>query len=283
MADWYASVKRQTDQNFQLWIALDGLDVDSVYKAMKGRPGAEWIHAEAGDSPATIRQRLLAPVVKQFNSAVLVDSDDILHPERVAAARQGLRQHELVACALRLVDHQGTDLGITFDMPQQAELDTVLPRNNIFGLSNTAWRCDLLQLCLPIPSDVELVDWFLATRAWLLGAELAFDSAIGMDYRQHIANMARVCAPFDRKQVLRDTERVNHHFRIMQRTLPSDAISSRLAQLERVAEDVKQFSRWLVEKPERIDRYLVDLNALNPAPLWWSCVAQPLLKHLWSS
>ena len=31
-----------------------------------------------------------------------------------------------------------------------------------------------------------------------------------------------------------------------------------------------------------LERYVEALNALHPPPLWWSCVAYPALRHMWS-
>lgn len=282
LSDWYASLANQTDRDHEIRIALDGLDVDRACDAMGGRPDAAWVHAEPGDTPATIRQKLLAPVLNEFDGIVLVDSDDILHPDRVSSARKGLQQYDLVACALQLVDHEGNDLDMAFSLPADGGLDDILPRYNIFGLSNTAWRSDLLVKCLPVPADVEIVDWFLATRAWLIGAGLGFDEAIGMSYRQHASNMVRVYAPFDLAQIVRDTERVRRHFRLVQISPPDGTIATRLDEISRVADDVERFAERIVADPARLDEYAGALNQLDLAPLWWTSVAHPALDNMWT-
>jgi len=282
LRDWHAALLHQTDQDFQLWIALDGLSVDQVALAMGVLPDAVWIHAEAGDTPAMIRQRVLAPLTREYDGVVLVDSDDLMHPGRVAAARADLEKFELVACALRLVDQAGRDLGQTFSLPSQTAPDSILPRHNVFGLSNTAWRCAVLAKCLPIPAEVEIVDWFLATRAWLMGAELGFDPVIGMDYRQHTSNMVRTCGSIDSRQVIRDTERVRRHFRLIRAAPPEGAIQSRLIQISREADDIERFAALIIPSPELLDKYTCALNKLGLAPMWWSSVANPALKQLWS-
>ena len=71
-----------------------------------------WVLAQPGDTPAQVRQRLLERIVKACDGVVLVDSDDILHPNRVASARLALQHSDMVGCALRLVDTQGQALGI---------------------------------------------------------------------------------------------------------------------------------------------------------------------------
>jgi hypothetical protein len=216
LPDWYRSVQAQTDQNFRLWIGLDGMETDAVEGAVGAHLEAVWVPSKPDSTPARIRQRSLAQIIKAFDAVVLVDSDDILHPTRVASAREALQTAELAACALRLVDQDRRDLGTTFTLSDRNALDKVLPRNNVFGFSNSAYRSELLSHCLPISAEVALVDWSLATKAWLRGAKLAFDPIARMEYRQHGANMAPIRFPFSTNQVIRDTEKVRKHFSLLQ-------------------------------------------------------------------
>ena len=282
LRDWYRSVLEQTDQDYQLWIGLDTIGVEAAKDAMGADPKATWVAGASGDTPAQIRQRALAQIVERHDGVVLVDSDDVLHPSRVASARAALQTSDLAGCALRLVDQQGRDLGMTFGLPPQARPEDVLPRNNVFGFSNSAFRSDLLRRCLPIPDSAVLVDWFLATKAWLYEARLAFDAVVRMDYRQHGANTARVRPPFSRQQIIEDTERVRHHFRLLRVAPAAGGNSERLAAIERVAADIELFFRDIVLQPEKLDQYVEAVNLLNPAPLWWSCVAHPMVRHMWT-
>jgi hypothetical protein len=281
LPDWCRSVRGQTDNEYRLWIGLDTLGIDAVKDAMGVDLDATWVAAPPGETPAQVRQRALARIVESCDGVVLVDSDDVLHPSRVASARAALHASDLVGCAMRLVDAQCQDLGEVFGLPEQRSPDEVLPRNNIFGLSNSSFRSDLLRRCLPIPSTVMLIDWFLATRAWLSGASLAFDPEVGMDYRQHGANMARVRPPFSPQQVFKDTQRVRQHFQIV-RTVRLEAVNAdRFAELARVAADIESFHTQVALQPMRLDRYVQALNLLETAPLWWSCVAHPALRRMW--
>lgn len=281
LADWYQSVLVQTDQDFDLWIASDNLDVASVIQAMGGTPNARWVMAERDDLPAGIRQRAFARIVETCDSLVLVDSDDVLHPSRIAAARSAMQCCDLYGCALRLIDEAGFDLSGCLSLPAGTDPVSVLPRNNVFGLSNSAIRSQLLERCLPIPCDVELVDWFLATRAWLLGARLTFDPFARMSYRQHGANTARVCGPFTTAQVVVDTARVRKHFRIVRTNPPPGFIQERFNELEQTAGDIELFYQRVILDVEQLDRYVAAFNALVLPPLWWSCVAHPVLSHFW--
>jgi hypothetical protein len=281
LVDWYRSLRKQTDQDFQLWIGLDTLGSELVQDMLGADLRANWVEGSYGATPAQIRQQALARIVETCFGVVLVDSDDRIHPTRVAAARTGLQASDLAGCALCLIDQQGEDLGVTFGLPPQIEPEDVLPRNNIFGFSNSAFRSDLLKRCMPIPAEAVLVDWFLATRAWLLGARLAFDGVPRMDYRQHATNTARVRSPFSPEQVISDTALVRHHFQILLAEPMHDFVTDRVATLKRVTAEVEEFHQQVVLDPAQLDGYVQALNALRPAPLWWSCVAYPALRNMW--
>lgn len=281
LSDWYHSIQAQTDRDFQLWIGLDGLDAGAVETAIGTRVEAAWVRSEPVNSPARIRQRSLEQIAEKFDAVVLVDSDDILHPTRVEAARRFLQTSELAACALQLVDGHRKELGMTLTLPVQTVPDDILPRNNVFGFSNSAYRSELLQRCLPIPASVILVDWFLATRAWLMGASLAFDSVVRMDYRQHGTNTAPIRFPFDANRVIRDTMKVREHYGLLQASPMESALPERWAQLQKVAADVQLFFEEVVLQPKKLESYVHSLNSMEPQAVWWWDVAHPALQWTW--
>jgi hypothetical protein len=168
-------------------------------------------------------------------------------------------------------------------LPDGTAPSDVLPRNNIFGLSNSAYRSDALRRCLPVPPNAVAVDWYLVTRAWLLGSSLGFDPTARMDYRQHGSNIARVRPPFTPGQVAEDTELVRLHFAIAQASPSAGTPADRRDLLAKVATDVEGFRNRVVLDPPRLERYVLALNALGPAPVWWWCVAHPSLRGLWES
>jgi hypothetical protein len=283
LRDWFQSVQAQTDRDFQLWIGLDGLDAGAVETVIGARLDATWVQSELVNSPARIRQRSLEQIVEKFDAVVLVDSDDILHPTRVEAARRLLQTSELAACALQLVDEHRKELGMTLTPPVKTDLDNILPRNNVFGFSNSAYRSELLQRCLPIPAGVVLVDWFLASRAWLMGASLAFDPVVQMDYRQHGTNTAPIRFPFDANRVIRDTTKVREHYRLLQASPMENALPERWAQVQGVAADVQLFFEEVASQPEKLESYVRKLNAMEPQAVWWWDVAQPALQWMWTN
>jgi hypothetical protein len=282
LPDFYRSVQGQTDQDFRLWIGLDALTVDTAERAMRARPAAEWVSAEPGETPAQVRQRALQQIVRDHEEVVLADSDDVMHPSRVAAARAALDEAEVAGCALRLVAEDGRDLHTVMRTPDGLDPADILPRCNIYGLSNSAYRSTVLERCLPIPTAEALVDWFLATRAWLLGAIFTFDPVPRTDYRQHSSNTARVRPPFTPQQVRRDAALVRRHFEILGSAPALEALPQRLALVEQVAAEVETFCKQVVAEEERLEAYVRAFNKMAPETLWWSTVAHPALRYLWT-
>jgi hypothetical protein len=280
---WYASVQAQADGDFDLWISLDGLTEAAVMAQLGTRPAAAFVVAEPGSTPARVRQQALSQIADRYDAVVLVDSDDVLHPDRVAAARTWLEGADVAACGLRLVDEAGRPLGLSLATPGEGEAESTLPRSNAFGLSNTAYRADVLRACLPIPAAAALVDWYLITMAWLQGARLAFDPTPRMDYRQHGANIARIRSPFTAERVRTDTALVREHFRLVLDRLPAGALPARAAQVREAAADVAAFDQCVVEDEAALSRYVQELNAAPPPLLWWASVAHPPLRSRWST
>lgn len=281
LAEWHSSVTVQTDRDFKLWIGLDGIDSTAVESAIGASLDAVWTPSKPNNTPAGIRQDCLARIVETFDAVVLVDSDDILHPTRIAAARAALKEYELAGCALRLVDRNGQDLGTALTIPQHISPESILPRNNAFGFSNSAYRSELLRRCLPVPSNVTLVDWFIASRAWLMGARIGFDTIVRMDYRQHGENTAPIRFPYDTDQVIRDTKRVIEHFHLLQATPTEGVLPDRWAQVQEAASEVQRFSERILAQPDKLKEYVRNLNALDRKVIWWWDVAQPALRSLW--
>jgi hypothetical protein len=282
LASWRASLLRQTDRDFDLWIGLDAITPDEVMAEAGGLSGAHWIIAEPGDTPASLRQRAFAMLVNAYDEVVLVDADDMMQRSRIASARDALERCDVTACALRLVDESGRDLGLsTFGPEQDVDLHELLPRYNVFGLSNSAYRADTLARCLPVPPSCELTDWLIATRAMVSGAVLRFDTVPRMAYRRHHRNTALVLPPFAAGDVMAASTRVVHHYRLL---LESDWMWPRGTRrpFEAARARAEAFHTAMRTSPATLDAYVTALNQLTPRYVWWWAVAHPDLEHLWS-
>lgn len=282
LQDWYQSILSQSDSGFDLWVGIDSLSLDQFNAALGDQPQAMNVIANRNLSPAQIRQNAIALLVEKYDGVIFVDSDDLLYPTRVAAVRAALQAHDLTGCALRIVDDRGQELGMTFAPPSGETLESLLPRYNVFGLSNTAYRSDVLRGCLPIPADCICIDWLLATRAWALGAKLYFDRVPRMAYRQYSANIARVLLPFTAAQVTQAAERVcNHYACLLGAGWPLPLSHQPVIDAARAR--AEEFYSAISESPVRLDRYVEALNQLTPEYIWWWCVAHPNLEEIWKN
>lgn len=287
LASWRESLQLQTDREFDLWIGLDGLTPDEVMAAAGDLPATHWIIAGPEDTPASLRQRALAALVTACDAVVLVDADDLLQRTRIAGAREALASCDVNACALRLIDEHGRDLGLpSFGPEPNADLHELLPRYNVFGLSNSAYRARILARCLPIPPSCELTDWLLATRALVTGAVMRFDPVPRMAYRQHAHTCAPVRPPFTPAMVIRASARVLHHYRLLLESAwywPGQAGPHGTRRPFDIARaQAEAFHQAMRTSPDTLAAYTTALNQLTPRYVWWWLVAHPDLEHLWS-
>ena len=279
LGDWYRSVRAQSDSDFDVWISLDGVTERDASAAIGEAGRVTWRAALPNATPAAVRQDALSAMVEAYDAIVGCDIDDVMLPSRIAAARRA--EADVSGCALDVMDESGRDLGVVFAPPVDLNLDTMLPRWNVFGFSNVVWRTDMLKRCLPIPATCLLFDWLLTTRAWSLGARLAFDRTSRMRYRQYSANTAAVLPPFTTEQVRVATSRVLAHYDIVLES------SWRLAepyrtQVAEARDRCRAFAAG-VASPDRLASYVRALNSLPPRYIWWWSVANPELESLWKS
>ncbi len=280
LATWTRSLRAQTDRDFDLWVTADGVDAGELGRTL----GIDRLHVveppAGGATPGQLRAMAIERMVERYDAVVFVDVDDVLEPSRVAAARQALDQWDVTGCRLRIMDESGNDLGVVFGPLEGEDPCAYLPQWNVFGLSNTAYRTSALRECLPIPPDCILVDWLLASRAWVLGKRIGFDLEPRMRYRQYTRNTAHVMGPSTPAGVSRATGLVTAYYRQLLAAAPSGD-ASRLAELHRVKERVERFEQWSAASEEAMRTYVERLNAMQRRYLWWWSVAHPDLEELW--
>lgn len=279
--DWYRSVCAQSDDDFDVWLSLDGVTEREVFDVIGEPPHVTWRMGPPNATPSAVRQDALAAMVDAYDGIVAADIDDLLLPSRVAAARAALDDADVTGCALDIMNEAGRDIGIVFVPPADLRLDTMLPRWNVFGFSNVVWRTDMLRRCLPIPSACVLFDWLITTRAWSLGARLAFDRTPRMRYRQYGSNTAAVLPPFTEEQVRVATSRVLAHYDCVLDS-PWPLAEPYRTQVTDARDRCRVFAA-AVASPERLASYVRALNRLPPRYIWWWSVANPELEDLWKS
>ncbi len=280
---WLASLRTQTDQAFDLCVAVDGVAPTDLPDLPDEGRLVHVVRPAAGSTPVEVRNALFGEATAAWELIVAVDADDVLGPRRVGAAKDP--GDDLCACVLELVDRDGAALGRRFcevgdDTPEG--LGRLLPRANVFGLSNTVWRAGLLRECLPVPAGVLAADWYLATAAWLRGAALRLDRRPLMSYRQYGANIARVVPPFAPAVVRAATAVVLAHQCAVAGRLAAGA-GGEAAALAAARRATERFAAAVVADEEALAAYCAALDRLPPPQAWWTIVADPALEDMWST
>ncbi len=278
---WRDSLAQQTDSTFDLWLGIDGIPEDVLRQTSLDRCPVQYVMGSDQEDGISVRERAMDQIAARYEAVIFVDSDDLLLPTRVEAARAALENSDVAACALEIVGADAEPLGLRFGAGcGRGDWSPFLPRHNIFGLSNTAYRTEVLARCLPLPPGCKLVDWYLATRAWSLGARLAFDDVPRMCYRQYPGNIAPVVPPFSTEVVLSATRRVLHHYQTVLPTFTAVSSTCRRA-IEGAQADVRRFWNVICGSQSLLLRYTTELNRLRPVYVWWWAVANESLADLW--
>jgi len=263
------SIMEQSDHDFELLVVLDGVS-ETTWLESGGRDlRARLIPAPPGATPAEVRNVLLYAACAH-DLLVLVDSDDVLLPERTAAARRTLQSADVAGCAMELVDVAGRPLGHTFGSQYDVVDDALILETNLFGMGNSAWHSRAMLPCLPIPPACKAADWFLATRARLQGRTFRFDPVPRMRYRQHPNNLAGVVPPFSPERLLRGADLAREHFDLvlgLREAEPGTRYRERLLAASRGAarfcQRARTDSEWLAGVAS-------DRNRRGPLEAWWA-------------
>lgn len=282
LPSWYASVRAQTDSRFDVWIGADGVAESRLMRLFGATARVTLVPSPAGATPAVTRAAALGELVAtdRYDGVVLADSDDILLPRRISAARLALADVDLSGCAMVLATETGTALDARIDLRAGEAPDAPLPAVNVYGFSNTAYRTEWIARLLPPPDSCVALDWLWATRLWLRGGRLAFDREPGMWYRQHANNVDRLTPPFNRDQVRRTTDLVCRHYQLLA-AYADEAMPERWSQVEHSARRAHRFAAAITDAP-LLDRYVSCLTALGAQPVWWAAVAHPGLEDIWN-
>jgi hypothetical protein len=268
----------QTDRNCDIWIGLDEIDVSDVITKIGKDLSATWV--KGNDGPVQIRGKAMDSIASDYPAVIFVDSDDLLDPMRVESARKSLEEFDVSGCAMRIIDEDGNDSGAVFEPPPGEDIEAILTRYNVFGLSNTAYRSQVLRKCLPLPEECVLVDWFLVIRAWVQVARLGFDHICRMAYRQRSSSIALVLPPFTARQVISATEQVLSHYALVMANKP-EPLYGRWNALKSARERVEEFYKSIKNSQDILNQYVQRLNQLEPDYMWWTCVAHPKLEDIW--
>lgn len=272
--DFLYSVVEQSDSEFDLWIALDGLEPDQIKlpKSLK----ANYYQNKQAQNNIDLRKQALKEITANYEAVVLVDSDDILYPNRVKVAKKSLLRHDVYACSLDLITENGKDLGLKFRASNREDWLGFLINKNIFGFSNTAYRSNILKDIIAIPNQTIMMDWLVVLKALVnKNAQLYFDSNIHMAYRQYESNTNNIVSPLSAENIKRATSLLISHQSIFKNELES------FNYFQEHFANISVFANY-IENGENIENYLKELNKKKTVFYWFEQVAYKELEYLWN-
>lgn len=274
--DFFESLRQQSDQDYELWIGLDGISEKEVLHAAGLFSNIYSVKAPCKATPAVVRNKVLEQALQNCDTVALVDADDILDKTRVEAAKNSALKYDVTATAMQYVDNEGEKIEGLFD-PSFGDPSLVM--DNVFGFSNTTWRSQVLAKLTPVPVDCVLMDWFVSSLALYSGATLGYDRKTRMYYRQHPGNIAASRPPFIPKQIIKATELVLGHYELLIATFAN----SKIEQIDKIKEAKNFVAHFFkaITKQDVLEKYVAELNALPDRHVWWSCVAHPELEEIW--
>jgi glycosyltransferase involved in cell wall biosynthesis len=265
--DYFASVRAQTDREFDLLILNDGISPERLSASAAGLRCNLCVR-EASANPVGLRKLGIEWLQSgHYDAVVFADIDDRFPPNRISVSRQLLMQCDLLANELLLF---GASLSqpktmLNGRVSEQNPITKLDLRNyNFMGMSNTAARVkSILEAARAIRAPVVAFDWALYTRALINGASARFTRATETEYRQHSANIAGIDNSSD-EQILRGVNiKTDHYMQLAE-------------QGEWYAKQAHAYSELrtsLQSDFQRRQNYFSSIRAHWPAqPLWWESI-----------
>ncbi len=206
LAELLESLARQTNDDFALVVSDDGssdttLQILASFADRFRNP----IRMVEGLHPAGSAMRNFSRLLEHSTAdyVMLVDHDDIWHPEKVecglelvrAAERRLGADHRILAHGdLRVVDGQGTPTMPSFWAMKQINPDCsqdfrrTLIHASVVGCTTTMNRA-LVKAVTPVPAEAVMHDWWISLIAAATGT-VVFDRTPRIDYRIHGNNVS---------------------------------------------------------------------------------------------
>ena len=189
LLDFFGSLKKQTVKNFDVVVVNDGYkDFSSIRKQFDF---LNIIELDYSSTPAKNREYGINYVNnKGYDILIFGDSDDCFSENRIQVCLELLNSCEIVVNDLSLFDDGGTYSENYFshrvNNGESIAIEMVKDKN-LFGLSNTAIRLDILD-SVSFDDDLIAVDWYLFSKLLLEGNRAVFTNETLTFYRQYSGN-----------------------------------------------------------------------------------------------
>lgn len=262
LPEFLASLTRQTDRQFVLFLINDGLaDLNGFLKEAEV-PARQ--RAYKG-SPAALRKAGIEWVVSEgVEAVVFADADDYFADNRVEISKQKLAGFDICFNEIMVVSETLSSplamLGRYFSEGQEVFAKTI-EKANCMGLTNTSARAACLQSpARQIPDDIIAFDWALFAMCLQSGSRATFTKKTASYYRQYDDNVASLLCLSEEK-IFQGVRVKCRHYQLLSRFFKAYA---------RPAEKFKRLLHKLEHDEQIRKRYCRAVRSRSlEIPLWW--------------
>jgi len=264
ISSFFESLNCQSFMGFDLVILND--NYGPLKKYIKAYPNLNIIELKYSNTPAKNREFLLKYIKKaSYEIIVLGDSDDVFDSKRVEKSLNKLESADIVVNDVSLFDNHGyfEMLYMSNRIKNNSIIDfSFIRTKNIFGLSNTAFKLDILET-IHFDDNIVALDWYLFSLLLQSKAKAVFTSETYTGYRQHNRNIIGLSSVSGTrlKQSLQTKYLHYELFTKIDSTFTELAINTKnsLAKLE---------------DNNYLEQEVSKNNAQLYYPLWWECIIE---------
>jgi len=267
LPEFFNSLKEQTNTDFDLLIANDGLS-DLSYDV----PFNVKVKSFSG-TPVNIRKELIAWALElNYEGLIFADADDIFDSNRIASLNEKLESgaqvvfHDLLLWGENITIPNSMFLG-RFSAGQILNVNDI-KSSNFLGLSNTSIRTDGVYEALQgVSDDVIAFDWTFFTRLlFMQNCQLKYVNETLTHYRQYGSNMASPLDLSDEQILLSVRVKKQHYSSIADLGDFYKEMALQFYKLNELLINSKIFNETYLERI----RTIVPIN-----PLWWEIALLP--------
>ena len=263
--DYLVSLANQTVSDFIILIANDGFEEIQHYLKQHSLESRASV-IEMNGSPTLIRRELLIHAQEMHpNYFIFTDCDDVLNTNRVEESISLLESYDVVVNDLCVCDE---NLKITFPNYLSKRIDDGqilslidLLDSNFMGLTNTACRKKVLQVCSSITnSSIVAFDWLFWSMALLSDYSAVFTNKTSTKYRVYNCNTAGLPQKLDQNSIDFGLSVKQLHYETLSSIFCSnEAFRNRLFQIEH-----------MIKYNNKKSIYEKMIQSMNEHyPFWW--------------
>ena len=262
LKEFLQSLYNQTYDSYDVILFNDGLNKKEIYDYF---PKFKFRIIDVVGSPNEIRNQVISFLINSdYQYCVFGDADDFFENNRIEANIKLLKNYDIVANDVHLVNSRGELLHKNYFSNRLSNLKLIDPDfifdKNIFGLGNTAIRISLLSDRLFVSENVLAVDWQIFSRILLMNdARAIFTNNTGIYYRQYDGNMIGLDSLDLEKLNFMVNVKIEHYRTLLKFT---DLFNKKLA-------SYIELKTYLLDKENSV-KYLNKIKVVKASfPLWW--------------